>query len=190
MTASTPRLRTERLQLVPLDVDAASEMAVVLADPALYGFTGGEPPDEASLRDRYRRLGVGRSADGSQLWHNWIVRLAADGTAIGTVQATVAAAEPHAEIAWVIGVPWQGHGYAAEAATALAAWLEASGISTVIAHIHPDHDASGAVARRAGLEPTDELEDGERVWRREAPEVDQAAPARRRVTRAGSGRPR
>lgn len=169
MMAATPRLRTERLDLVPLDVGAAAEMAVVLSEPALYGFTGGEPPDVATLRDRYARLVVGRSSEGYQTWHNWIVRIAADGSAIGTVQATVAAAEPMAEIAWVIGVPWQGRGYASEAATALMAWLQAGGIATVIAHIRPDHVASASVARRAGLHPTEELEDGERVWRWTAP---------------------
>jgi RimJ/RimL family protein N-acetyltransferase len=167
--ASTPRLRTERLDLVPLDVGAAAEMAVVLSGRALYAFTGGEPPDVPTLRDRFARLAAGRSSDGDQLWHNWIVLIAADGSPIGTVQATVTAAEPRAEIAWVIGVPWQGRGYASEAATALIAWLQLSGITTVIAHIHPDHAASATVARRAGLHPTGDLEDGERVWRWRAP---------------------
>jgi RimJ/RimL family protein N-acetyltransferase len=165
ITESTPRLRTERLDLVPLDVGAAAEMAAVLSGPALYEFTGGEPPDVSSLRDRFARLRVGRSADGSQHWHNWIVRIAVDGSAIGTVQATISATEPRAEIAWVIGVPWQGRGYASEAAKALIAWLEAGGISTVIAHIHPDHVASAVVAERAGLHPTEDVEDGERVWK-------------------------
>ena len=169
-TGSTPRLRTEQLDLVPLDVSATEEMAVVLSEPALYAFTGGEPPDASSLRDRFARLGAGRSSDRSQLWHNWIVRIAADGSAIGTVQATVVATTPRAEIAWVIGVPWQGRGYASEAATALVAWLRAGGISTVTAHIHPDHVASAAVAARAGLRPTEDLEDGERVWAWTAPE--------------------
>lgn len=167
--ASTPRLRTERLDLDPLEVGAADEMRVVLSDPSLYEFTGGEPPDVVALRDRFARLVKGRSSDGAERWHNWIVRTASGGTAVGTVQATVAAAEPQAEIAWVIGLPWQGRGYAAEAATALVAWLEAGGIRTVIAHVHPDHAASAAVARRAGLRPTDELDDGERVWRWSAP---------------------
>jgi RimJ/RimL family protein N-acetyltransferase len=166
---STPRLRTERLDLVPLDVGAAGEMAVVLSEPALYAFTGGEPPDVPALRDRYARLGASRSSDGTQLWHNWIVRIAADGSAIGTVQATVSATEPWAEIAWVIGVPWQGRGYASEAAKALVGWLQADGVTTVIAHIRPDHVASAKVAGRAGLHPTEELEDGERVWEWTAP---------------------
>ena len=37
---TTPRLRTARLDLAPLTVEDAAEMAVVLADPGLYAFTG------------------------------------------------------------------------------------------------------------------------------------------------------
>ena len=36
------------------------------------------PPSLDQLRERYRRLVVGHSADGSQQWLNWVVRLAAD----------------------------------------------------------------------------------------------------------------
>ena len=72
-----------------------------------------------------------------------------------------------AEVAWVVGVPWQGHGYASEAAAALVDWLAQTGVATVIAFVHPGHAASSAVARRIGLGPTEELVDGELVWRRD-----------------------
>jgi len=141
-------------------------MASVLADPTLYAFTGGEPPNLATLRERFARLVIGHSDDGTQVWHNWIVRVGADGAAVGTVQATLSPGETTADIAWVIGVPWQGLGYATEAAQALVAWLVDLGVTTITAHIHPEHHASTAVASRAGLMPTDEIEDGECVWRR------------------------
>lgn len=162
----TPRLRTERLDLVPLRPGDAAEMAGVLADPALYAFIGGQPPSVEALRERYVRLVAGRSADGQEAWHNWIVRLAGDGQAVGTVQATVSTSHPTAEIAWMVGVPWQAHGYATEAARALVGWLERAGIMTVFALVDPRNEASAVVASRAGLLPTDELRDGERVWRR------------------------
>ncbi|RII89234.1 GNAT family N-acetyltransferase, partial [Clavibacter michiganensis] len=38
------------------------------------------------------------------------------------------------------------------------------GVGVVRAHIHPDHAASEAVARRLGLAPTDERVDGEVRW--------------------------
>jgi len=70
-----------------------------------------------------------------------------------------------AEVAWVVGVPWQGRGYAAEAARALVGWLEAAGVGEIVAHIHPDHVASARVAAGAGLVATADEVDGERVWR-------------------------
>ncbi|SNR92146.1 Acetyltransferase (GNAT) domain-containing protein [Streptosporangium subroseum] len=80
----------------------------------------------------------------------------------GYVQATVTSAE--ASVAWVVGVPWQGRGIAGEAALALVAWLRERGVSTIVATVHPDHAVSSAVARRAGLVPTDARVDGEVVW--------------------------
>jgi RimJ/RimL family protein N-acetyltransferase len=43
----------------------------------------------------------------------------------------------------------------------LVEWLGRRSVRTVVAHVHPDHHASAAVARAAGLEPTDEVQDGE-----------------------------
>jgi hypothetical protein len=65
----------------------------------------------------------------------------------------------------VIGEPWQGRGYASEAAQGMVGWLTRHGVRTVTAHIHPEHEASAAVADRVGLKPTLTVEDGERVWR-------------------------
>ncbi len=85
--------------------------------------------------------------------------------AIGFVQATLTDAGRTADVAWVIGVPWQGHGYATEAAGAMVGHLVAGGVETITAHVHPDHVASGRVAAAIDLVATDEIEDGERVWR-------------------------
>ncbi len=83
---------------------------------------------------------------------------------MGTVQATVT--EDHsAEIAWVVGTPWQGRGLASEAAGGLVAWLGRRSVRTVVAHIHPGHLASAAVAAAAGLTATEEEQDGETRWR-------------------------
>ena len=173
MAAPTHAISTPRLDLVPLRPADADEMVGVLADPRLYSFIGGGPPDRESLRASYTRQSAGQSADGTEEWHNWIVRLRPDGTAIGFVQATIVDAGAVASIAWLIGVPWQGRGFAVEAVRALVSWLDRRGIRTVVAHIRPDHDASGSVAARAGLEPTDELDDdGEQIWSRTFRGVD------------------
>lgn len=160
-------LRTERLDLTPLRPDDADEMVDVLGDASLYTFTGGEPLSLDDLRARYQRLAVGRSADGSEEWHNWILRRRSDGRAIGTVQATLTRSGQSAEIAWVVGVEWQGKGFASEAAQGLVAWLEQRGVEEITAHVHPDHVASEKVAARAGLSPTDRTHEGERLWHRQ-----------------------
>ncbi|MGC4889972.1 GNAT family N-acetyltransferase [Micromonospora sp. DT227] len=184
-------IATARLLLLPLGVANAEEMAAVLADPALHTFIGGEPAAPAALRARYARLVAG-SPDPAEAWCNWVIKLRADGGLAGFVQATVTgfdgplrhaatagaravghrhldetepvAAGAVAEIAWVVGMPWQGRGIATEAARAMAGWLGRRGVRTLVAHIHPDHHASAAVAGACGLAPTDVWHDGEIRW--------------------------
>jgi RimJ/RimL family protein N-acetyltransferase len=158
---------TERLDLQPLSPVDAEDMVGVLADDALYAVIGGAPPSLDELRERYTRQAVGHSADGTETWHNWILRQRDDGAAIGFIQATVV--DRTAELAWLVGVPWQGRGYATEAARAVVHWLMADGVTTIKAHVAPGHRPSELVAERIGLAVTDDIEDGERVWRLELP---------------------
>ena len=155
-----------RLTLVPLRVGHASEMAVVLAAPDLYTFTGGSPPTCQELHARYERWVAG-SPDPAVSWCNWVIQLRSPACLAGTVQATVSAGDgqPVAEVAWVVGRPWQGRGIATEAVRALVGWLQRQSVHTVIAHIHPLHEASAAVAAAAGLTPTGHWKDGEISWR-------------------------
>jgi RimJ/RimL family protein N-acetyltransferase len=141
-------------------------MREVLGDPALYAYTGGKPPSLDELRTRYAMQAVGHSPDGRHGWLNWIARDRDTGAAIGTVQATLdrTAGEYQAEIAWVIGVPYQRRGFAIEAATAMVQWLKNHDVQTITAHIHPDHSASMGVARRLGLTATDVVVGGETRW--------------------------
>ncbi|MFI0981724.1 GNAT family N-acetyltransferase [Streptomyces sp. NPDC021093] len=166
-------LRTDRLDLVPLAAAHAAEMAEVLADPALHTFIGGEPLSAEALHTRYVRLAAG-SPDPAVGWFNWVVRLRDENRLAGTVQATVEAGV--AEIAWVVGTGLQGRGIATEAARGLAEWLSRQpGIGALCAHVHPEHLASQAVARAAGLEPTEKREDGEVRWERLLRPADAAA---------------
>lgn len=142
-------------------------MLDLLADRALYAFTGNEAsPTSEELRTRYERQTSGRSADGTEAWHNWILRERASGVAAGFVQATVVAG--CAELAWVVGTAYQRQGYASEAALAVHDALVRGGsglpIARVTAHIAPGHIASESVARHLGLAPTDVTLDGETRW--------------------------
>ncbi|MGX4695497.1 GNAT family N-acetyltransferase [Streptomyces sp. JNUCC 63] len=158
---------TGRLDLLPLDVGHAEEMAAVLSDPALHTFTGGAPDTVQALRSRHRRMIAG-FPDPAASWLDWVIRLRDESCLAGTVQATVGPSGRGliAEIAWVVGTPWQQRGIAAEAARGLVAWLGRQPVRTVIAHVHPEHRASAAVAAAAGLTPTGERHAGEIRWHR------------------------
>jgi RimJ/RimL family protein N-acetyltransferase len=157
---ATEVIRSERLTLSPLETSDATEMVGVLSDPTLYAFTGGEPPTADRLGEVYRQQTSGSPIEG-ETWHNWIIRL--EGVAIGFVQATVDG--DGAELAWVVGTPWQGLGYATEAALAMRDWLASHGVVQFSAHIHPEHSSSDAVAARVGLKPSGRLDDeGEMIW--------------------------
>lgn len=70
----------------------------------------------------------------------------------------------------MVGTPWQGRGFASEAARELVGLLgRRSSVRTIVAHIHPDHRASAAVAAAAGLSPTEEEQEGEVSWRLSLP---------------------
>lgn len=161
-SAPAPIIRTARLDVLPLRVEHAEEMAEVLSDPALHDFIGGTPATPDALRSRYERLVAG-SPDPTVTWLNWVLRRREDVCLVGTVQATVTGGA--AEIAWVVGTPWQGRGFAVEAVRGLVDRLgRQPRVRVVVAHVHPGHLASAAVATAAGLRPTGRHQDGEVRW--------------------------
>ncbi|MGZ4631078.1 MAG: GNAT family N-acetyltransferase [Actinomycetes bacterium] len=166
MTVADERWETERLVLEPLVVGHAAELHAVLDDPALHEFVGGRPLALADLAERLARWQTRRSADGREVWGNWLLRDRATAAVVGTVQATLPSGGPGrgpAEVAWVVASAVQGRGFATDAARSLVARLAAAGWS-VQAHIHPDHVASQRVARAAGLAPTGDVVEGEVRW--------------------------
>jgi [ribosomal protein S5]-alanine N-acetyltransferase len=106
-------LTTPRLRLEPLVAAHADEMFRVLGDPAIYEFENQAPASLAWLRERYARLETRCSADGSQQWLNWALRLHA-GAPIGYAQATVLA-DRRALVAYELSSPFWGRGLAHEA---------------------------------------------------------------------------
>jgi [ribosomal protein S5]-alanine N-acetyltransferase len=110
-------LVTRRLVLEPQLAAHAEAMYALLQDPAIYRYEN-EPPQSVDwLRERFRRLESRKSADGSEQWLNWVVRLR-DAELIGYVQATLCEGSP-AAIAYVFASAWWGHGYASEAVAAM-----------------------------------------------------------------------
>jgi RimJ/RimL family protein N-acetyltransferase len=165
------RILTARLELVPVIADDADELIEVFGDERLYVFLGSRPTTTEELRDQFAGLEAARLADTEgTAQRNWTVRRRSDGRAVGMLQVGFSDHGRAAEIAWAVGVPWQGLGIASEAARALVGWLERRGVAIITAHIHPDHHASATVATRAGLRPTDDYRwhEGvrEQLWRR------------------------
>jgi RimJ/RimL family protein N-acetyltransferase len=136
-----------------LTASDAPRLAALLADPALYRFTGQEPP---SIEQCVRWAGE-RSPDGRERWRNWLVHRAPDGKLIGWVQATIrtdGAGRTVAELASTIAVVHQGRGYAQAAVVAAAARLREEAVQAFVAYVHPGHAASLAVARSLGMKAT------------------------------------
>ncbi|WP_084078303.1 GNAT family N-acetyltransferase [Demequina sp. NBRC 110057] len=156
------------VSLEPLREDHAEEMVQVLAAPELYRFTGGAAPSLAELRQRYVRQSRGLSPSGDEAWLNWLVRDRASREALGYVQATVAlsASQRTASVAWVVAPAHQGRGIATRAARLMVSHLESDGVRAFSASIADGHTASERVATRLGMRRTEELDDGEVVWRR------------------------
>jgi [ribosomal protein S5]-alanine N-acetyltransferase len=78
--ADTPEvektLETERLLLEPLLPQHATLLFEGLADARLYRFIPRNPPESVeALETRYRKLSSRRSADGSEAWLNFAMRL-------------------------------------------------------------------------------------------------------------------
>ena len=135
-------LETDRLLLAPMVEGDSHALFELLKDPEIHVFTGGQPPESAdALRAKIRRRESRRSPEGDELWLNWTLRLKDDRSVIGYVQAGVK--EGQADLAWVIGAPFQRQGFASEASQRVLEWLrDHPHVSEVRANIHPDHIAS------------------------------------------------
>jgi RimJ/RimL family protein N-acetyltransferase/uridine kinase len=159
-------LHSARLGLEPLTVAHAAEMFPLLDDAELHRFTGGRPLTLEELVARHIRQVAGHSFDHREGWLNWVLRRRDTGQATGYVQATLTRGHDglRAELAWVITPGQQHQGFATEAAAVVTEWLRRAGVTTCVAHIHPDHTASAEVARRLGLRPTASTRDGEVRW--------------------------
>lgn len=124
-------LQTPNLVLEPLTPAHADEIFPHLQDAALYTYVPQDPPPDLDrVRARYARLEHGRSADGQDLWLNWVVK--ANGRAAGTVQATVMP-NGTALIAYERYAPFAHKGVAAEAVDAMIAHLKDK-LETTIVH--------------------------------------------------------
>lgn len=159
-------LGTERLVLAPMVEGDSDALFELLKDPEIHAFTGSRPPGTADdVKSTIRHRASRRSPGGDELWLNWTLRLKADQAVVGYVQAGVKG--DRADMAWVVGVPFQRRGFASEASQRVLHWLcDDLCVNEVRANIHPNHIASIRLARRLGLSRSGETTgDNEDVWR-------------------------
>ncbi len=118
-----PVLATSRLRLEPLRSTHADLLFEPLSTPHLYPFIPQDPPGSVeALRQRYQRLETRRSADGTELWLNWVAFR--DGGPAGLVEATVTA-DGTAQIAYFVFAEHQRQGIGREGVEAVLSHLRA-----------------------------------------------------------------
>jgi [ribosomal protein S5]-alanine N-acetyltransferase len=153
LVAPEARLETPRLLLEPILPAHASKLYERMQDERLYRFIPQDPPDTLqALEDRYGFLSGRRSPDGREAWLNWAVRERGSGEYAGTLETTVYD-KGTAIIAYMVFVPYQRRGIAAEACGRLLEHLfEDYRVGMVAAEIDTRNAASITLVENLGLE--------------------------------------
>ena len=145
-------IRTERLVLEPQTASHAEEMFAVLSDPAIYEYENAAPRSLEWLRERFARLETRRSADGTQHWLNWVIRIPGSGL-IGYVQATVHP-DGRAAIAYELASRFWGRGFARAAVEAIVPALKHDyGVLRLSAVFKRRNHRSQRLLERLGFSP-------------------------------------
>ena len=147
------RLETPRLLLEPILPAHAFLLYEGLQDERLYRFIPQEPSASlGALEDRYEFLSGRRSPDGREAWLNWAMRERTSDDYAGTLEATVHDNRT-ASVAYVVFVPYQRRGFAAEACARLLGHLfEDYLVGVVAAEIDTRNIASIALVESLGFE--------------------------------------
>ena len=142
---------TPRLRMRPFEESDAHAVFEVFSVTEVGQFVGGA---HADLEDSERMIAYNREHQERHGFSTWAVEEREGGALIGEVGLQLLErVGPEVEIAWSIGRPWWGRGYAAEAAQA---WLEAGfevlRLPEIIAVVRPENVRSHRLAQRLGME--------------------------------------
>ena len=154
--ASAPILTTARLTLTGHTATDLEDCAAMWSDPRIYAMIGGQPRSREDVWIRLLRSIGQWTLFG---YGSWIARDTATGRLIGElglIEARRAIAPSidatpglSPEIGWTLAGAAQGHGYAAEALTAILAWTDAR-IPATTCIIDPANAPSIRLAERLG----------------------------------------
>jgi len=147
-------LYTDALTLEPQVAAHADEMFQVLSDPAIYEYENAPPASVEWLRNRFSKLEARQSADGQELWLNWVIRLPS-GELIGYVQATVFP-DHQATVAYELASPHWGKGLARRAVEAMIRELASTyQVRSLSAELKQANLRSRRLLERLGFRPVD-----------------------------------
>ena len=141
----------------------------IAADDEMRDFIAAQELDV--LREAYTEMLDGALAHPDErAWYAiWMIGLH-DGTHVGELCFKGVAPDGAVEIGYGIGEYYQGHGYATEAVSAVAAWAaQQDGIARIEAEAEEENVASLRVLEKSGFVPTGERgEEGLRfVWKKQ-----------------------
>ncbi|SFP81883.1 GNAT family N-acetyltransferase [Tranquillimonas alkanivorans] len=166
---SAPTIETARLRLRPHVAEDFEPFAALFATDRARHMGG-----PLSRRDAWFRFG----ADVGQ-WEilgfgAWAVERQEDGALVGQVGLNRPPHFPERELGWLLFEGHEGHGFAAEAATAARAFaFRDLGFETLVSYIDPDNGRSLALAERLGARPDPDAarpDAGDVVYRHPRPE--------------------
>jgi RimJ/RimL family protein N-acetyltransferase len=149
-TNSGVNLVSERLRYEPIHRSHASEFERILCDPLVYRFIEGACPTPADLLSSFTRKEMGAPSERSdERWLDYAVRLGGSGLAIGRIEATIL--EKRAEVAYLFGTDFWGHGYATEGIRWLHALINTTlDIQEFWATVMPNNTRSMRLLERLG----------------------------------------
>ena len=141
---------TERLTIEWLAPRHAPQLFDALNDELVGRFLDG--PDVTTLEaleQKIIRVTSEAPPERNEEWRNFAVLL--NGRVIGRLEATLH--HSVAEVAYVFGPAWWGHGYATEATAWLLRYIREAGMSEAWATIAPANTASDRLLARLGFAP-------------------------------------
>jgi [ribosomal protein S5]-alanine N-acetyltransferase len=154
-------LTTVRLMLRDWTLEDAPAALEVYGDPEVSRWLVpaiGNVPDEAAMRtvlDEWIRSPV-TALPPCGFWA--VVRRDDQSIVGGMSLSPLPPADEDIEVGWQLARPYWGHGYAREAAHALAEWAFTQGLEEMFAVMRPRNTRAVALARRLGMEWTGETE--------------------------------
>jgi RimJ/RimL family protein N-acetyltransferase len=152
-----PRIETERLLLREFRADDFEPYAAIMADPDVARHLGDGRP--MGRFDAWRSLAMFAGHWALKGFGVWAVEEKATGAFMGRIGCWEPADWPGFEIAYTLGRPYWGKGYASEGAAASLRYArETLGRTRIISIIRPDNAGSIAVATKLGAVREREIE--------------------------------